>query len=54
MPTWGIRSYGVGLECDGARGANVQLSGGTAISCSGGALRDSCSAGPMCMSKYRK
>ena len=45
VPTWGIQSYGAGLEGGGGRGANVQLSGGTAISYNGGALRDSRSVG---------
>ena len=30
----------------------MQLSGGTVISCNGGALRDSRSAGPMCVGSY--
>ena len=45
MPTWGIQTYGAeGLKDSEDRGANVLLSGDTAISCDGGALR---SAGPM-------
>ena len=43
---------GQGLEGVGGRDANVLLSGGTAISCNGGALRDSCSGGPMCVGGY--
>ena len=43
---------GQGLEGGGGRDANVLLSGGIAISCNGGALRDSRSAGPMCVGGY--
>jgi hypothetical protein len=39
---------GQGLEGSVGQGENVLLSGGTAISYDDGALRDSCSAGPMC------
>ena len=49
MPTWGIQSYGAGLEGVGGRDANVLLSGGTVVACNGGALRDSRSAGLMCL-----
>jgi hypothetical protein len=38
---------GQGLEVSEGRGVNVPLSGGTAISCDGGALRDSRSAGSL-------
>ena len=46
MPTWGIKSYGAsGIEDVEGRDANVLLSGGTAVLCDGGALRDSLSSG---------
>ena len=41
---------GQGLEVGGGQDANVLLSGGTSISCNGGFLRDSRSAGPVCVS----
>ena len=41
-----------GLEVSEGRGANVLLFGGPAILCNGGALRDSRSAGSMCVGGY--
>ena len=38
---------GHGLKGSEGQGANVLLFGGTAISCDGGALRDSRNAGPI-------
>ena len=43
---------GQGLEGGGGRDANMLLSGGTSISYNGGAIRDSRSAGPMCVGGY--
>ncbi len=40
---------GQGLEGGVGRGESMLLSGGTASSCNGGALRDSRGAGPMCV-----
>ena len=41
-----------GLEGGAGRGSNVLLSGGTAISCNGGALRDSRNADRLCVGGY--
>ena len=44
-----VLKYGAGLVGGRGRDANVLLSCGTVVLCNGGALRDSRSAGPMCL-----